>query len=258
MKIAYTAVLLFLLSSTSVTSYSIPQSDLVARDLVAVDSFRAPDLEKRRGGGGGGGRGGGSGGSSGGRTGSGGSGSSSSSGGRTGGSSRPGSTSSSSRIGGTYYAGGATSAYRAGTRSPLGVTPFLLPVAALAIFPGIWLYGAYAYPYSHRYNYTNETSRHNESLPVVCLCQEYSDCGCDDNHNSTYYQSLFNGTQPANSSIARVVNANGTETIYINGTVPNATDSTSSSTSSAPATALLEASGYWVMVALVASMVWAL
>ena len=77
MKIAYTAVLLFLLSSTSVTSYSIPQSDLVARDLVAVDSFRAPDLEKRRGGGGGGGRGGGSGGSSGGRTGSGGSGSSS-------------------------------------------------------------------------------------------------------------------------------------------------------------------------------------
>jgi uncharacterized membrane protein YgcG len=75
MKIAYTAVLLFLLSSTSVT-YSIPQSDLVARDVVAVDSFRAPDLEKRRGGGGGG-RGGGSGGSSGGRSGSGGSGSSS-------------------------------------------------------------------------------------------------------------------------------------------------------------------------------------
>ncbi|KAF4274131.1 hypothetical protein CNMCM8812_006120 [Aspergillus fumigatus] len=175
-----------------------------------------------------------------------------------GGSSRPGSTSSSNRIGGAYYAGGATSTYRAGTRSPLGVTPFLLPVAALAIFPGIWLYGAYAYPYSHRYNYTNETSRQNESLPVVCLCQEYSDCGCDDNNNSTYYQSLFNGTQPVNSSIAKVVNANGTETIYINGTVPNATDSTSSSTSSAPATALLEASGYWVMVALVASMVWAL
>ncbi|KAM0117093.1 hypothetical protein ACP6JC_006326 [Aspergillus fumigatus] len=239
MKIAYTAVLVFLLSSTSVTSYRIPQSDLVARDVVAVDSFRAPDLEKRRGGGGG--RGGGSGGSGGGRSGSGGSGSSSG-----------------NRIGGAYYAGGATSTYRAGTRSPLGVTPFLLPVAALAIFPGIWLYGAYAYPYSHRYNYTNETSRQNESLPVVCLCQEYSDCGCDDNNNSTYYQSLFNGTQPVNSSIAKVVNANGTETIYINGTVPNATDSTSSSTSSAPATALLEASGYWVMVALVASMVWAL
>lgn len=75
MKIAYTAVLVFLLSSTSVTSYRIPQSDLVARDVVAVDSFRAPDLEKRRGGGGG--RGGGSGGSGGGRSGSGGSGSSS-------------------------------------------------------------------------------------------------------------------------------------------------------------------------------------
>ncbi|GFF25189.1 hypothetical protein IFM61606_09370 [Aspergillus udagawae] len=253
MKIAYTTVLLFILSSTSVTSYSIPQSDLVARDIAPVDSFRGPELEKRRGGGGGG-RGGGSGGSSGGRSGSGGSGSSSSVGGRPGGSS----TSSSSRIGGSYYAGGAVSSYRTGARSPLGITPFLLPVAALAIFPGIWLYGAYAYPYSHHYNYTNETSRKNESLPVVCLCQEYSDCGCDDNNNSTYYQSLFNGTQPVNSSIAKVVNANGTETIYINGTVPNATTPTSSSTSSAPATALLEASGYWVMVALVASMVWAL
>lgn len=180
----------------------------------------------------------------------------------SGGSSRTGSTSSSSRIapsyaGGAYYAGGAASAYSAGRRSPLGITPFLLPVAALAIFPGIWLYGAYAYPYSHHYNYINQTSNRNESLPVVCLCQQYSACGCDDNNNSTYYQSLFNGTQPVNSSIAKVVNANGTETIYINGTLPNATTSTGS-TSSAPATSLLEASGYWVMVALVVSTVWAL
>ncbi|KAF7122156.1 hypothetical protein CNMCM5793_000112 [Aspergillus hiratsukae] len=267
MKIAYTTVLLFLLSSTTVTTYSIPQSDLVARDALAlpVEPFQAPDLEKRRGGGGGG-RGGGSGGSGGGRSGSGGSsGSSGSSGSRggSGGSSRTGSTSSTSRIapsyaGGAYYAGGAASAYSAGRRSPLGITPFLLPVAALAIFPGIWLYGAYAYPYSHHYNYINQTANRNESLPVVCLCQQYSACGCDDNNNSTYYQSLFNGTQPVNSSIAKVVNANGTETIYINGTLPNATTTSTGSTSSAPATTLLEASGYWVMVALVVSTVWAL
>ncbi|RHZ60731.1 uncharacterized protein CDV56_104584 [Aspergillus thermomutatus] len=238
MKIAYTTVLLFLLSSTS----SIQSKHQTLRNVVEAaavdevaeaedpveDAVEAAEAVVHRGG-----------------------------------SSRSGSTSSSSRVapsygGGSYYAGGAKSAYSAGRRSPLGITPFLLPVAALAIFPGIWLYGAYAYPYTHHYDYINQTSRQNESLPVVCLCQEYSACGCDDNNNSTYYQSLFNGTQPVNSSIAKVVNANGTETIYINGTLPNGTTSTSSSTSSAPGTALLEASGYWVMVALVASTVWAL
>jgi uncharacterized membrane protein YgcG len=69
MKIAYTTVLLFLLSSTSVTTYSIPQSDLVVRDALPVESIQVPDLEKRRGGGGGGGRGGGSSGGSGGGSG---------------------------------------------------------------------------------------------------------------------------------------------------------------------------------------------
>ncbi|KAF7167929.1 hypothetical protein CNMCM5623_001143 [Aspergillus felis] len=95
-------------------------------------------------------------------------------------------------------------------------------------------------------------------IPTVIITTIQMKLPAKTSHCRTYYQSLFNGTQPVNSSIAKVVNANGTETIYINGTVPNATTPTSSSTSSAPATALLEASGYWVMVALVASMAWAL
>ncbi|OOQ81887.1 hypothetical protein PEBR_41253 [Penicillium brasilianum] len=166
-----------------------------------------------------------------------------------------------------YYAGGARSPYTAGARSTSGITPFLLPAAALAFFPGIWLAGAYAYNYPHGYNYHNNTNNKNESLPVVCLCEEYQECGCDDNNNSTYYESLFNGTQPRNTSMVRVANVNGTEKIVINGTLANGTttdDGSSSSTSSTstsgaaqgPLVTLINASGYWVMVAVVIATVW--
>lgn len=138
------------------------------------------------------------------------------------------------------------------------MAPFLLPVAALAFFPGIWLYGAYAYPYSHSYHYMNHTNNHNESLPVVCLCQEHLECGCDDNNNSTYYESLFNGTEPKNTTNARVVNVNGTEKIYINGTLANGTtaDDGTESGASASVVTLMHASGYWATFAVVGATVW--
>ena len=60
--------------------------------------------------------------------------------------------------GGRYYGGGATVPYTAGQRSPLGLAPLLIPpIAALAIFPGLWLYGVYQYPYTHPYMFVNET-----------------------------------------------------------------------------------------------------
>lgn len=328
MKLGWPAALL-LLSSTGVTSLSIPQSGLIERDAFLVDTGFV-GLEKRRGGGGGGRGGGGfSGGGSGGRSSS----SSSSSGSSRGGGG--GRTSSSSNIGGSsrrgsgvsphygggrydktfhstsvnydtghtfvgdrysgysgylsywpwvveetrtpdasktikapkssrikaktygrYYAGGASTPYAAGHKSPGGITPRLVFPAAL-LFPGVWLYGAWAYHFSHPYVYTNEQNHKNESLPVVCLCQPYDECGCDDNHNRTYYETLFNGTQPINTTITRVTDVNGTETIYINGTLANGT--TAASTSAAPTSAvtLLHASGYWVTVAVVATAVWA-
>lgn len=169
--------------------------------------------------------------------------------------------------GGRYYAGGAASPYSAGRKSPLGLAPFLLPLAAVAfLLPAAWAYGAYAYPYNHHYHYYNETSHQNSSLPVVCVCQEYNPCGCDDNNNSTYYEDLFNGTQPHNGTNVRVVDVNGTEKIYINGTLPNDTttdgssdsaDGSSDSTKNA-ASGLLQASGFWIPVALVSIMVWGL
>ncbi|KAJ5180782.1 hypothetical protein N7492_003992 [Penicillium capsulatum] len=156
-----------------------------------------------------------------------------------------------------YYAGGAAAPYSAGRRSPLGITPFLLPAAAVAfLLPAAWAYGAYAYPYHHNYHYYNETNHQNSSMPVVCVCQEYQECGCDDNNNSTYYESLFNGTEPHNTSDVRVVNVNGTEKIYINGTLANGT--TAENTSTSAASSVLHISGFWFPVAVVSMMVWGL
>ncbi|CAG7948128.1 unnamed protein product [Penicillium olsonii] len=293
MKFAWGTTLLLL--STSAWSLAIPGSEV--SDPTDGDSSTElshfVSLEKRRGGGGGGRGGssgsssGSSGGSSGGRSGSSsgssGSSGSSSSGGRTGssGSGSSGSSGSSnsrsgsSNVGGTtssgsgtrasygkgsYYAGGATTPYRSGSRSKgSNIAPYVLGGAALGFFPGIWLYSAYAYPYSHNYHYYNQDEHKNETYPVICVCQEYSECGCDDNTNRTYYESLFNGTEPKNSSVVRVVKeANGTETIYINGTLPNGTTAASGDSSSggSPLATALEASGFWVTVATVVGMVY--
>lgn len=163
--------------------------------------------------------------------------------------------------GGRYYGGGATAPYAAGSRSPLGLAPFLiLPVAALAIFPGLWLYGVYSYPYSHPYTFVNQTLTNatnpngvNQTLPINCLCQQYSECGCDDNTDSTYLHDLVgNGSYAAlNQSLVRVSDVNGTRSIVLNGTLPNGTTASGGTDSAAPRQGVLEYAGYWVMGAIV-------
>jgi len=187
------------------------------------------DLWKRKGGGGGGkGGSGGSTSSSGGST----SGGSSSAGSRgSTGSSAGGSTTTGSGVkpaygGGRYYGGGAAVPYTAGSRSPKGLpAAAFIGVGALAFFPGLWLYGAYIYPYSHSYNFYNASARANQTRPVKCLCQQYSVCGCDDNDDPAYLDGLVgNGTQAAlNQTLVRVANVNGTDTIFVNGSLPNGT-----------------------------------
>ncbi|KAI9753572.1 MAG: hypothetical protein M4579_005090 [Chaenotheca gracillima] len=246
---------------------------------VAVPDLNSRDLEKRRGGGGGGGggRGGGSSGgsssgssggsSSGGRAGSGGASSGAGSPSRSystnsnlGGATRSGSGA--RPVAGGYYAGGARRPYTAGGRSPAGLTPFLLPVAALGVFPGLWLYGAYSYHYSNGYNYRNNTARRNETLPVQCLCQQYSVCGCDDDKNMTSLNALFKDPDHLNASLVRVGDVNGTRTIVLNGTLPNGTtasggtDPSSADEDTSSATRfVLESAGWWVSAAAVASII---
>ncbi|KAK4697545.1 hypothetical protein P7C71_g540, partial [Lecanoromycetidae sp. Uapishka_2] len=181
-----------------------PETNVLSAPLTErFDENLLSYLEKRRGGGGSSGGGGGRGGSSSGSSSSGSSSSSSGSsssagksGSTTGASGNTGTASSSSSAsrgygGGAYYGGGSASAYRSGTRSPGGIAPYLLAGAALGFFPGLWLYGAYTYPYSHPYTFRNDTSNQNETLPIKCLCAEYSACGCDDNNNSTFLNALI-------------------------------------------------------------------
>jgi hypothetical protein len=148
------------------------------------------------------------------------------------------------------------------------VAAFLLPLGALAFFPGLWLFGVYAYPWHtpyYFYNRTNnDTATRNETLPVLCLCQEYSVCGCDDNGNATYVNQLLGNGSAAdrNSSLIQVAEVNGTKTVVINGTLPNGT---TASGGTAPSNAdqlsgvakkfVTVYGGYWVMVALVGGMV---
>lgn len=135
--------------------------------------------------------------------------------------------------------------------------------AAAFIFPGLWLYGAYHYDYANRYSFRNATnttqSGQNETLPVTCLCQQYSACGCDDNDDRAYLDSIVgNGSIAAmNSSLVHVGPVNDTKTIVLNGTLPNGTD-TSSTTSTATRRLWLEASGIWMVGGIVAATVWLL
>ena len=165
--------------------------------------------------------------------------------------------------GGAYYPGGATVPYTAGKASPKGITPLaLIPIGGLAFFPGIWLYSAYSYPFRTPYYYNNHTTDKNESLPITCLCQQYSVCGCDDNNNGTYLDSLVNGTTsdglPLNNTVLVVANVNDTMGVYINGTLSNDTTAPSSgaSTTLPPFVGIINLSGYWVMAALVVGTVW--
>ncbi|KAF4980679.1 hypothetical protein FZEAL_3347 [Fusarium zealandicum] len=185
----------------------------------------------------------------------------SSSGSNQGGGSRGGSGPRPNFAGGRYYPGGAAAPYRSGGRSPLGIAPFFFIGAAIAFWPGVWLYGAHTYPYENQYHYYNETSEKDESRDVICGCAQYSVCGCDDNNSTEYYDELIgNGSYEAlNKSIVNVAKVNGTMTILINGTLPNGTtvpedeEDTSAdeddSNAAASMRSLVEALGYWPAVA---------
>ncbi|KAL1599427.1 hypothetical protein SLS59_006445 [Nothophoma quercina] len=96
-------------------------------------------------------------------------------------------------------------------------------------------------------------------MPVTCLCQEYSPCGCDENDNSTYIQDLVgNGSYAAlNKSLVTVSDVNGTRNLVLNGTLPNGTTAPGGTddddTSAALSLQVSKYAGYWVMASIVVS-----
>jgi len=273
--------------TSTVHAAAIP--DTVALSIRStIDDITSPFanlLEKRKGGGGGGGGGGRGGGSSssssgstssgstssgstsGGTKGSGSSGSTSGSTGSTGSTSTGGRTTSGSGVRPAYgsrgnaYAGGAVSPYSSGLRSPLGISPLFLAAPAL-YFGGLWAYGAYSYPYSHPYNFHNASSNNNTntSLPVQCLCAQYQECGCDNNNDTSYLDQIVGNGTNLNQTVAKVADVNGTSTLLINGTLANGTTASGGTASASAAGSLrlqglAEASGWWMMIAVVSAIV---
>jgi hypothetical protein len=230
-------------------------SALRSADIISPDHT----LERRKGGGG---RGGGSSSSS--SSGSSGGGSSSGGGARTGGSSMVGGATGSgsgpsrSYGRGGYYGGGAAVPYSAGSRTPKGLIAgaLIAPLLILSIMPGLWLYNVYPYHYNNPYRFNNhsmvnETNPNgvNQTLPVTCLCQEFSVCGCDENDDQSYINDLVgNGSYAAlNKSLVTVSRVNGTDTLVLNGSLPNGTTAPGGVDDAAASLVLGKYTGYWVM-----------
>jgi len=262
------------LATSATNAASIPETRAISliEDHLGAQPRSAdvvtPDhsLERRKGGGGrGGGSSGGSSSSGGGRSGS--SGSSGSSGRTSSSSSAGGSTRSGSgaprTYGGGYYGGGAGVPYSAGSRTPKGLiaAPLLLGAGLLLIMPGLWLYSVYPYHFSNPYRFRNESDVNqtnpngtNQTLPVTCLCQEYSPCGCDENSDQKYLNDLVgNGSYSAlNKSLVTVSDVDGTRTLVINGTLPNGTTAPGGTDDSAAIHLKVgKYAGYWVMASIV-------
>ncbi|KAH0444223.1 hypothetical protein CcaCcLH18_00448 [Colletotrichum camelliae] len=165
---------------------------------------------------------------------------------------------------GGSYGGGAKVPYAAGvSRGPGSIAPFLLIGGGLAFWPGLWLAGAHMYPYSHPYRFYNQSARENQTKPVICGCADHQPCACDENNSTEYMSALLgNGSyQGLNQSVVTKGIYNNTDTILINGTLPNGTTASGGSddvgTTSAAFRAVSEALGFWPMVAVVLATVFA-
>lgn len=127
------------------------------------------------------------------------------------------------------------------------------------------------YNYNHPYHFRNTSNNNaNESLPVICGCAQYAECGCDesDNTTATLDELVGNGSYAGlNKSVVTVGTKDGQKVLLINGTLPNGTtakgtedkdgdgNSTTSSESSAAVKVVLETMGFWPVVATVMAIV---
>jgi hypothetical protein len=172
-------------------------------------------------------------------------------GGNSGGSRSSGSGSPRSFGHGGFYGGGAAVPYLAGSRTPKGLpaAPLLVYGVLLAIMPGDWLCGVYPYHFNIPYHFYNSTAHTNtdnedapwsgtqsfanqenghganETLPVICLCQEFSVCSCDENDDPSYIGDLVrNGSYGAlNKTLVTVSYVDNKRTLILNGTLSNGT-----------------------------------
>ena len=111
-----------------------------------------------------------------------------------------------------YYDGGSRVPYQAGMNAPCGLMPFYVNASA-SWMPYNWgLYGEYCYLLNHTAPALSTNPAHNTTDPILCVCQNYNPCGCDNTPGS--YQI---------PSTAKYSIINGTEYAIVNGTLENGT-----------------------------------
>jgi hypothetical protein len=98
---------------------------------------------------------------------------------------------------------------------------------------------------------------------VSCACDPTVECGCDDTNSTVVLKELVgDGTYSSlNQSLITVADVNGTNTILINGTLPNGTTAgggTEDANAGAGLRGLLYSAGWWPVAATVCAMVFVL
>ena len=74
-------------------------------------------------------------------------------------------------------------------------------------------YGAYYYHVNQTAPALPNNTAHNTTDPIICVCENYDACGCDDDTTGNY-------TLPSDAEYAVI---NGTEYAVVNGTLDNST-----------------------------------
>lgn len=142
--------------------------------------------------------------------------------------------------------------------------------------PGLWLYSTYPYYYNNPYRFHNSSATNrtntdndnnnakrelwtrqdqgaNETLPVMCVCEQYVVCSCDENDDQSYIDELVgNGSYAAlNKTLVTVSDVNGTKTLVLNGTLENGTTAPGGSDSAGVHLITGKYAGYYVVATMV-------
>ncbi|RYP65466.1 hypothetical protein DL771_008293 [Monosporascus sp. 5C6A] len=104
--------------------------------------------------------------------------------------------------------------FKSGLRNPLGILPLYLVGASLSFWLGLRAYGAFLYPHTQPYRFLNATTREHRTMDILCGCDPYALCACDDNYSSVFLSAVIQ------SGLVQVGTVNNTMTLLLNGTVP--------------------------------------
>ena len=101
-------------------------------------------------------------------------------------------------------------------------------------------YGAYYYRVNQTAPALPNNTAHNTTDPILCVCENYDPCGCDDDTSGNY-------TLPPDTMYAVI---NGTEYAVVNGTLDNSTSENGAPSSGSTGLYLTKSGAWsaWVML----------